>query len=368
MPRKWESKSRTVWKASLESEGLAGIAASNDFVFLNGRNLDDTKDVCQCLDAADGAELWNVTYPAKGQLDYGNSPRATPYIHDEIIFFQGAFGDLHAVDLESGEVVWSQNFYKKFETKVPTWGACASPLVADGKLIVTPGAKAASLLALDPATGEVIWQTAGRESGYGSFIVATLGGVAQVVGHDSESLGGWDLKTGRRLWELIPSRPGDFNVPTPVIVNEGLAVMTENNGSRIYGFDNQGRIQSQPLAVNLDLASDTTTPVVVGDTLIGCDDQLVMLDLQHKLKLRAKLKTRDFRGHASLIAGPDSVLVVGHDGTIHLVEARQHELRITSKFNPFDEPVEIYSHPALVRDRLYVRGGRTLLCVDLSES
>ena len=44
--------------------------------------------------------------------------------------------------------------------------------------------------------------------------------------------GGWDARTGRRLWTLVPPHSGDFNVPTPLVHEGRLMVATENNGAR----------------------------------------------------------------------------------------------------------------------------------------
>ena len=101
------------------------------------------------------------------------------------------------------------------------------------------------------------------------FIVSGLNGITQVVGYDAASLAGWDPQTGRRLWKLIPDYEGDFNVPTPIVVGNKLLVSTENNGTRLYGFDGAGRILPKPLALNEDLAPDTSTPVVCDGLLLG---------------------------------------------------------------------------------------------------
>jgi hypothetical protein len=58
---------------------------------------------------------------------------------------------------------------------------------------------------------------------------------------------------------------------------------TENNGTRLYGFDPQGRIQPEPLAVNEDLAPDTATPVLYNDLVFGSSGQLVCLSLKKGL-------------------------------------------------------------------------------------
>ena len=127
-------------------------------------------------------------------------------------------------------------------------------------LIVNPGAPEASLVALGLYTGEVIWKTPGGPPGYGSLIVGTFGGVRQIVGYDADSLGGWDPNTGQRLWTLAPEKKGDYNVPTPVNVFGQLLVATENNGTRLYDFDSQGRILPVPVAQTRELAPAPRRP------------------------------------------------------------------------------------------------------------
>src|SRR5207253_2778936 len=117
------------------------------------------------------------------------------------------------------------------------------------------------VVGLDAKTGKVLWKAGGRPAGYGSFVAAAVGGKSQVVGHDRDSLCGWDPGTGKRLWRLLPERAGDFNVPTPVPVGDQLLVTTENNGTRLYAFAD-GKIVPKPVAVNRKLAPDTHTPVV----------------------------------------------------------------------------------------------------------
>lgn len=337
-----------------------------DFVFVAGRDLEDKQDVFQCLSAEDGSEIWNVRHAAEGHLDYGNSPRATPLLHDKYVYFLGAFGDLTCVLVDSGEVVWKRNLYRDFGAETATWGTCSSPLVVEDKLIVNPGATQAALVALEPGSGKALWQTAGRAAGYGSLNVATLGGRLQIVGHDAETLGGWDTKTGRRIWELKPPHRGDFNVPTPIPVGNQLFVVTENNGSRLYDFDKEGRIIPQPIAHNQHLDPDTSTPVIVNDTVIGCALRLWCLDLKRQLKPLANFTSPSFRGHASLIAGPDKVLVIGHDGVLQLLSVSNGQIKVVAQQEAFSDPVEIYSHPAIVGSKLFLRGGNSLQCLELN--
>lgn len=208
---------KVVWRNPLTHQGLGGIAATEDLVVFGDRDIDDTHDVWRCLDSFTGAELWQVKILAGANLDYGNSPRTTPLIHEDKVYLLGALGDLLCVDFVSGEIHWQCNLRDRFgATSELTWGYCGSPLLVDNLLIVAPGAKDASIVALDESSGDVVWKTPGSGPSYGSLIVGTFGGKKQIVGHDAISLGGWDVSSGKRLWSVVPDVPGDFNVPTPL--------------------------------------------------------------------------------------------------------------------------------------------------------
>ena len=78
-----------------------------------------------------------------------------------------------------------------------------------------------------------MWKSPGDPPGYGSFVLAKLGGVSQIVGYDAISAGGWNPDTGERIWKLLPDVEGDYTVPTPVVVSGRLLLTTENNGTRL---------------------------------------------------------------------------------------------------------------------------------------
>ena len=71
-----------VWRQPLRRAGLGGIAATDKFVVLGDRDITNNLDEFRCYRAKDGETLWTVQYPAVGQLDYDNMPRATPLIYD----------------------------------------------------------------------------------------------------------------------------------------------------------------------------------------------------------------------------------------------------------------------------------------------
>ena len=334
-------------------------------MLFSDRGLNDTIDEWKCVSAVTGKEIWSHSYPCKGNLDYGNSPRATPLIEGDHVYVFGAFGHLACLKLKSGESVWELNLRDEYEPiDDPKWGACSSPLIADGKLIVNPGAKSASLIALDPKTGKELWKTSGKAAGYGSLIVGIFGGIRQLVGHDAESLGGWDLSNGKRLWTVKPPIAHDFNVPTPIHFGGQLLVTTENNGTRLFQFQADGIIDPKPIAIDKKLTPDTHTPVVVGNRLFGVWRRLYCLDVSESLKRVWESDDAAFTKYTALVASETRVLAVTLDAEFILFDATADEFKELGRLKALTGEKGLFSHPAFVGNRVYVRGSSTLSCFD----
>jgi outer membrane protein assembly factor BamB len=368
LPARLPAKPKIIWKEAAMSGGLAGLSISGNRLILAERDFADEHDVYRCLDTETGAGLWRIKFPARGHLDYGQSPRATPVTHEGRAYLLGAFGDLRCVNVGDGKLLWHRQLIQEFDAVLPTWGTCSPPLVVDDLLIVNPGGPQASLVALEAVTGKTRWQTPGAPAAYGAFICAELGGHRQIIGYDQTSLGGWDVRTGMRRWELVPPTEGDFNVPTPVAVNGGLIVATENNGTRFYRFDGQGCIVPKPAADYQDLSPDTTSPVVVGDRLFGAHLGLHCLDLKKGMKRVWHRDDDSIGDYATLIADDERVLVITLGGELILLDAKADHYTELSRVRVFSEEVEVYPHPALIGSRLYLRGGTSVLCLDLGTS
>jgi hypothetical protein len=188
-----------------------------------------------------------------------------------------------------------------------------------------------------------------------------------VVGHDRNSLGGWDLNTGARLWKLVPPADGDFNVPTPIVVGDQLLICTENNGTRLYRFDRSGRIVPEPVAMSDALAPDTSTPVFIHNRIYCVSRGLYCLALGGGLEELWKQRDEAFGDYATAMGGNGRVLVIGTGGRLVLVDATSPQYREVARLRVLDDSdTDVYSHPAIVGKRLYIRGAASLSCIDLA--
>ena len=109
VPEKLPAKPTFLWKRPLRGIGLSGIAATGKYVIVSDKSKDNKLDIFHCLDAETGEEAWAIEYPAEGDMDFSNSPRANPVISDGLVYLLGAFGDSHCVELDSGKIVWKKN-------------------------------------------------------------------------------------------------------------------------------------------------------------------------------------------------------------------------------------------------------------------
>ncbi|MFY9254590.1 MAG: PQQ-binding-like beta-propeller repeat protein [Fuerstiella sp.] len=352
------------WTAELSGNGIGGIAVGAGCVVVGSRDILDRNDVFQCFDINTGTLLWQHFYTAPGQLDYGNSPRATPLIHADLVYTLGAFGHLYCLELETGLPLWQRNIAQDFSSPEMTWGHSGSPLIADGKLIVQPGGKQASIVALNPESGDVIWKTPGIAAGYSSFIAGTFGGVKQIIGSDAMTLGGWELNTGKRVWTLIPPVKGDFMVPTAVPFGDEIIVASENNGTRRYRFSDDGVIVTQPVAQNEDLKPDSHTPVVCGNYVFGIWNELYGADLK---TMTTKITNPDdaFAVYGCLVCSDDQLLSLTQDGELILMSLNKDRLKITSRLALAEPGTDVLSHPAIAGDSIYLRINRTLMKLPL---
>ena len=146
---------------------------------------------------------------------------------------------------------------------------------------------------------------------------------------------------------------------------------TENNGTRLYEFDESGRIKPQPMAVNEDLAPDTSTPVVIDGLVFGSCREVICLDLDDGLKTLWRRDEDPYGDYCSFIAGNGRVLVTTQAGVVSLIEVDRRAFKLVSSLNLFDDVSaterDVWSHPIVVDDRLYVRNLLGVYCFLIGE-
>ena len=210
-------------------------AGWSGFVVVADRALtqeqDEGQELVTCYDVGTGRLLWSHRDGARYDNPIGGiGPRATPTVVGNQVFTLGSTGRLNALELATGKVQWTHDLVAETGAKIPDWGYAGSPLVLEGRVIVSAGGKAKqSLLAFRADTGERLWAAGDAEAGYGSPFVATLAGRRQILAYNHRRITAHDAADGTVLWEY-PWGVGYPHVAVPVVVGPDRVVFSAGYG------------------------------------------------------------------------------------------------------------------------------------------
>lgn len=366
LPKKWNPP-QLIWQASLPGPTVGGIAANEEYVLVSSRDDSKKLDVFTCIDAFSGAPLWNYSYRSSVELDYGNSPRATPCIHDALAILLGAGGELHCVDIDTGKLLWKKDFRKDLEGELPVWGYAASPLIIDNQVIVQPGGTAAGLVSLDIHSGEVNWKCKTEQTGYAAPVVAMWNGIQQIVTFDRKSLFSFSVKGGEILTKVDLSKDHEFHVPTPLVMNDGIVTLGEIAGTRRFQINQHGKLNPQPDAQQLELASDMQSPVANESWVLGVNKELIALNCE-TLSVEWRIEDPIFEKFCSLIHDGATLIAINQESRMIQIDITNTnkefdlhpERRIQGRMSLESKETNSFAHPAVVGSILYVQTSDSL--------
>ncbi len=364
-----------VWKADGFGGGFSSVAIVGDRIFTMGAR----KGGCELIaaDRATGKELW-ATPVGKGR------PNCTPTVDGDLVFALGREGDLVCANALSGSVVWQKNFGKEFGGKMMSgWGYSESPLVDGDRLIVTPGAAKAVIVALDKSTGDVIWQSAMPEealkrgkdgAGYSSVVISRAAGVKQYIQLTGRGVISVAADDGRHLWSYNRIANGTANIATPIIKDDYVFCSTGyGTGAALLQVTSEGGKLSADEVYFLD--SKTMQNHHGGMILLG---EHIYCGHGHNkgFPLCVELATGKVAwdggrgpgtGSAAILLADGNLYFRYEDGTMALIEATPEEYRLKGEFKLATNNGKSWPHPVIVDGLMYLRDQGTLLCYDVRQ-
>jgi outer membrane protein assembly factor BamB len=378
--KQWdEDGPELVWKATGLGRGFSSAVVVGGRVYTAGDRGED--QVVIALTAEDGKQFWSTRIsPKAGGGPAG--PRGTPTVDDNRVYVVGGNGVIAALDTDSGEVVWKKDMKKEFKAPTPGWGFAESPLVDGDRLICTPGAKDAMMVALDKKTGDVIWKSAYTEkdkqgfggAGHASIVISNGGGVKQYVQLIGHGLIGVRANDGKLLWNYDGVANGTANIPTPIVSGDYVF------GSSGYGKGSAllklvGSGTEEVVAEELYFLKAKTLQnhhgglILVGDYIYGGHGH------GNGFPICVELKTGDVAWSEGRGAGTGSAAVAYADGHIYfryengvvaLVEASPKGYKLKGKFTIPNVKDPSWPHPTIIGGKLYLREQDTLYCYDVA--
>jgi outer membrane protein assembly factor BamB len=294
----------------------------------------------------------------------GEGPRATPTAAGTRVFTLGATGLLNALDLRTGRRLWQRHVLRENPGPDPQWGRSSSPLVVDGRVVVSVGgAGGRSLVAYDARTGAPVWHGGDDAVGFSSPFVATLAGRRQIVIFNRGSVAGHDPAAGALLWQY-PWPPHQPTVTQPVPLDGDRLLVSSGYGigSKLLRIvaEAQGGLRPDLVWESPRLKAKFTNLVVHGGYVYGLDDGvLVCLD-----PATGERRWRSGRyGHGQVILADDLLLVQTEDGEVVLVRPDPAGLAELGRFAALDG--KTWNPPALAGPLLLIRNDREAATYEL---
>ncbi len=148
------------WKSTGLGGGYGAPSIAAGRIFGMGNRGED--EVVWALCEKDGKEIWVARLGSafRQQAPQGREgPACTPTVDGERLYVEGLGGDVACLQVKDGKILWQRSLTSDFGGRVPMWSYRESPLVDGDKVIFTPGAEDAMLVALDKLTGNTIWKS-----------------------------------------------------------------------------------------------------------------------------------------------------------------------------------------------------------------
>jgi outer membrane protein assembly factor BamB len=361
VPQTWPETLVQRWKVDV-GIGYATPLVVGDRVYVFSRRGED--ETMAALDAQTGKELWHTGYPAEftmhsAAVRHGKGPKSTPVFADGTLLSIGMTGVVTALDAATGKQIWQ----KPGLTPVPLYTSHAfSPLVDRGLAIFHVGGHdKGALTAFEVATGTVKWSWAGDGPGYGSPIVADLGGVRQVITITQAKVVGVDISNGALLWERPYVSGSTTNSNTPLL--HGQTVIVSGNGGPTVAFT-VAKSGSQWTTTNVwenpDIPLRLTNGVIVGDLLFGLTNRNAGQYFGVEAKTGKTLWVSPGRqaGNAAIEKAGDFLVSLEDDGDLVVARSSQTAFDQVRKYKVADG--ETWAEASLSGNRIFIKDLNTV--------
>jgi outer membrane protein assembly factor BamB len=355
-PTAWPEHLTQKWKVPV-GLGYATPLLVGNRIYLFSRQGDN--EVMSALDPDSGKVIWQTGYPATFTMNaaaakHGQGPKSTPVFSNGKLYSIGMTGIVTAFDASTGKQLWQ----KPGSSIVPMFTSHSfSPLVERGLVIFHVGGhNQGALTAFDVNTGEVKWSWSGDGPGYGSPIVAELGGTRQLVTITQGKIVSVDPVTGTVLWERPFVSSNFTNAVTPVVYGQTLIV--SGNGGPTTAFSVKklnNQWSTENVWENADVPYRLSNSVLVGDVLFGLSTKNSGQYFSVDAKTGKTLWTSEPRqaGNAAIVRAGDVVLSLQDDGQLVVFRSSATAFEPVHRYMVAES--ETWTQPTVSGNRIFVK-------------
>jgi outer membrane protein assembly factor BamB len=363
-----------VWTGNKLGDGYSSVVIDDGRIYTTGDRKDG--EYLFCLSDADGKEIWSKRI---GDAWKDGGARSTPATDGKFVYALTPNGDLLCVAAADGAAVWQKNLAKDFGGKMMShWGFSESPLIDGERIICTPGADDAAVVALDAKTGAEVWRAKAENcggAGYSSIVKCKAGGVEQYVTVLGKTGGAIGVRAtdGKLLWRNATVAGKTANIPTPIVRGDYVFYSTgyDDGGSALLKIVAKGdELEAEEVwhkSAN-DLRNHHGGVVLVGNYLYGGhgQNQGFPFCVNFMTGENSWPKKRGPGERSAAVTFADGKLYFRYEnGLMALIDADPAECRVVSTFKIPEGKTPSWAHPVIAGGRLYLRDKDRLLCYEV---
>lgn len=326
-----------------------------------------SKEVVAAYEIETGHEVWAHGWEAEFRESIGgDGPRATPTYAEGRLYALGGRGELRCLAAKTGELIWRHDTIRENSAQELKYGASASPLVVDDKVIVLAGGtNGHAVIAYHRLSGELVWHALDDEPAYASPMLVNLADHQQLLLVFTRRTVGLEPASGKLLWEFKWGEPlMGRNVAQPVLLagNRFLLSAGYDTGCTTVEVQKSAtNFAARQVWSNKFLKNKFASSVFWQGHIYGRDEEiLTCLDAA-----TGERKWKDGRyGYGQLLLAGGHLVILCGNGDLALVKAvpTQHEelARVPGIKG------KTWNCPAIADGHLLIRNAVEMACYDLS--
>jgi outer membrane protein assembly factor BamB len=352
-----------LWEATGIGTGYSSVTVTPDAVYITGRKGDD--DVLSSF-AQDGKKLWEIPYGKSSDSNFPDS-RCTPSCINGRILLVSGMGDMVCAG-KDGKIIWSVNYFRKYNAKSPQFGISESPVVDDNIVIGTPGGSKSSMVAFNIDNGKVVWEAPSVNDGtnYVNPLLIEYNGTKMVVTVTESNIIAVNSANGKLLWKFNyeaanEKHSGDrYHANTPVYRDGYLCAA--NGYQQVAVKLKLNRDGKEP---TVEWKNTDLTPHLGGMVLVGN----YIYSSTHDTNSKGRWICVDWTTGKTMwitnwnnkgpIISADGMNYIQEEknGNIALVKPGSEKLDVVSSFRVTKGSGPYWAHPVIDKGRLFVRHG-----------
>jgi outer membrane protein assembly factor BamB len=252
LPTTWDVKAKknVKWVAELGSQAYGNPVVANGMVFVGTNNeavrdpnIKGDKGILVAFRETDGQFMWQAVHDKLAAGRANDWPYqgvcSSPLVQDGVVYYVSNRGELMAVDAQGfrdkendgpfkeekltrevdADIIWRYDMMEELGVQQHNM-ANSSPVMFENMIFVStsngqdeshvnvPSPKAPSIIAVDKTTGKLVWEDnpVGEKVLHGQWSSPAVGRVGDtmqvVIGQGDGWVRGYEVKSGKRLWEF----------------------------------------------------------------------------------------------------------------------------------------------------------------------